>query len=106
MQQLSRWSCRLRPDVVVRKLNTLFPTISAGGLEQADVLAAFLRVARRRWGKDMPLHAVRFSRGTLTVRCPSPLWRSEVLFTVEELKDVLRDELPQISLSRISGVLA
>lgn len=74
-------------------------------VEAQDVLAAFLRAARDRWGELVPLEPARYARGVLTIRCPSPLWRAEVVFQETGLKGVLLRELPGIYLRRISAVL-
>lgn len=79
----------------------LFPR----AIEAHDVCAAFLRVARQRWGSQMPLEPARYARGVLTVRCPSPLWRTEVLYSTETIKEELAAELPQLSLRHVSAVL-
>lgn len=91
---------------MAEKLRVLFTKIPRG-LEQADVFAVFLRVARARWGDYMPLEPIRFSHGTLTIRCPSPLWRVEVLFhaNTEDFKKNLLHKLPKLSLQRVSGIL-
>lgn len=83
----------------------LFVSTHPRGVESADVRAAFMRISRARWGDHMPLEPLRISRGTLTVRCPSPLWRTEMLFNAEDLQGSLLEELPGTSLTRISAVL-
>lgn len=74
-------------------------------METGDVSGGFLRVARRRFGSSMPLEPVRYVCGVLTVRCPSPLWRAELLGMSHALERDLTRELPEISLQRISPVL-
>lgn len=74
-------------------------------VETQDVTAGFLRAARERWGDAMPLQPVRYTRGVLTVRCPSPVWRAELLGALRALEHDLTRELPQLSLQRISPVL-
>lgn len=74
-------------------------------LDAHDVLASFLRLARGKWGERMPLEPVRFTRDVLTVRCPSPLWRTELLFSAGDLRDALLRDLPLLTLRRISAVL-
>ncbi len=75
-------------------------------LDAQDVRAAFRRIAEARWGERMPLDPVRYARGVLTVRCPSPLWRTELLYSTEDVKDELARALPTLSLRRVSVVLA
>lgn len=75
-------------------------------LEPQDVFAAFQRAARQRWGERVPLEPVRVVRGVLTVTCPSPLWRTELLFTAHAVLTGLHHELPGSPVRRISAVLA
>lgn len=86
------------------KISAALPSFSRA-IEAHDVRAAFLRVARQRWGDQMPLEPARYARGMLTVRCPSPLWRTEVLYSTETIKEELSAELPQLFLRHISAVL-
>jgi len=89
---------------MARKLQTLLRSLPRN-LEQEDILASFLRIARARWGERSALEPVHFSRGALTVRCPSPLWRTEITFHAEDVKEALLHELPGVTLQRVSGVL-
>ena len=74
--------------------------------ETHDVSAAFLRVARAYWGDRVPLELARYTQGVLVVRCPSPLWRAELLGVLQSLECDLSRELPQASIQRISPVLS
>lgn len=74
-------------------------------LEPHDVLAAFSSAARARWGERMPLEPVRYTRGVLTVRCPSPLWRTELTFTAEVLVGQLRHALDGEHPRRVAAAL-
>lgn len=76
------------------------------GVEQQDLLAAFRRLARERWGERMPLEPLRVSRGTLMIVCPSPLWKTELLFQADMLVEELAHEIPGAPLRRITAFLA
>lgn len=86
------------------KLSTLFsPTPHP--IEAQDVLAAFRRCVGRFWGERVPVEPVRWSRHVLTVACASTLWRTEVLYHTENLKEELLRELPTTLLRRIAVLL-
>ncbi|TSC72298.1 MAG: hypothetical protein G01um101438_616 [Parcubacteria group bacterium Gr01-1014_38] len=86
------------------KLQHLLQTPSRD-TEPHDVYAAFTRLARVRWGQRAPLEPQQFTRGVLTVSCPSPLWRAEILSLGEELRSALQEALPTLSLRRIRAIL-
>lgn len=77
-----------------------------GGAESQDISAAFLRAARQRWGERVPLVVASARHGIVRVRCPSPLWRTEVLYSAEELKGRVAELLPAAHVRRITTELA
>lgn len=79
--------------------------IPTHGTEPQDVTAAFTRLARTHWGASVPLEPRRFSRGVLMVACPSPLWKTELLFQEEILRQSLQETFPALSLRWIRAVL-
>lgn len=91
---------------MAKRLSTFLGGVSGPRLEAQDVRAAFLRVARERWGNPMPLEVGRVYSGLLTVRCPDPLWRTEVLYSAEDLRAAIERQLPGLRLRRVSAVLA
>jgi len=87
------------------KLQHLLHT-SPRDVEPHDVYAAFTRLAKARWGDRAPFESQQFTHGVLTVFCPSPLWRAELLFQGEELRSALQEALPTIfPLRRIRALL-
>lgn len=78
---------------------------SARAIEPADVFAAFRRIARQRWGSVVPYEPVRYGRGVLTVRCSSPLWRTELLYSTDWVKETLLHDLPVLTLNRVTVLL-
>lgn len=74
--------------------------------EPHDVYAAFLRLAKERWGRRVSLEPRRFASGVLTIACASPLWKAELLLHSEELRAALQEALPTVTLYRLYAVLA
>lgn len=79
---------------------------SSRSTEPHDVYAAFLRLAKARWGERVSLEPRRFAAGVLTVSCSSPLWKAELLSHTEELRSALQEALPTARLNRIRAVLS
>ena len=78
---------------------------SARAIEPADIFAAFRRIARQQWGSVVPYEPVRYGRGVLTVRCSSPLWRTELLYNTEWMVGALLRDLPLLTLHRVTVLL-
>ncbi len=91
---------------MAKRLSALLRAVSKPRLEAQDLRAAFLRVAKEWWGDLIPLEVGRVSFGLLTVRCPDPLWRTEVLYRAEDLRVAIERQLPGLRLRRVAAMLA
>lgn len=62
-------------------------------LDRADVRAAFVRAARRRWGGPVPCEVRDVRRGTVVIVTPSAPWRAELLWSADALLMELTEDL-------------
>jgi len=80
---------------------------SAGGavkkrdIEAEDIRQAFLRVARNRWGEDVPLGPKSVRGGVIKVEAPSAPWQSALSWASQEILEEINSSFGENAVKKI-----